>query len=125
PFAVLLVQGSAHVSDALAVGFWRAVRNSVSIAVVAALVTVLIGLVLAYARRLVPGAFVRMAVRAAGLGYALPGTVLALGLLIPLAALDNRVDALARDLLGTSTGLLLSGSLFMIVLAYAIRFLAV
>jgi iron(III) transport system permease protein len=51
--------------------------------------------------------------------------VLALGLLIPLAALDNRVDALARDLLGVSTGLLLSGSLFVIVLAYAIRFLAV
>ena len=55
--------------------------------------TVLIGLVLAYARRLVPGAFVRAAVRAAGLGYALPGTVLALGLLIPLAAFDNGVDA--------------------------------
>jgi iron(III) transport system permease protein len=125
PFAVLLAQASVHVSDALAVGFWRAVRNSVSIALVAAVVTVLIGLVLAYARRLVPGAFVRTAVRAAGLGYALPGTVLALGLLIPLAALDNRIDALARDLLGISTGLLLSGSLFVIVLAYAIRFLAV
>ena len=54
PFAVLLVQASAHVSDALAVGFWRAVRNSVGIAVVAAVVTVLIGLALAYARRLAP-----------------------------------------------------------------------
>ena len=125
PFAVLLVQATAHVSDALAVGFWRAVRNSVSISVVAAAATVLIGLLLAYARRLVPGAFVRTAVRAASLGYALPGTVLALGLLIPLAALDNHVDALARSLLGVSTGLLLSGSLFVIVLAYAIRFLAV
>ncbi|HEU4381391.1 MAG TPA: iron ABC transporter permease [Hyphomicrobiaceae bacterium] len=125
PFAVLLVQAMAHASDALAVGFWRAVRNSVSISVVAAAVTVLIGLVLAYARRLVPGPFVRTAVRAASLGYALPGTVLAIGLLIPLAALDNRADALARDLFGVSTGLLLSGSLFVIVLAYAIRFLAV
>ena len=83
PFAVLLVQASAHVSDALAAGFWRAVRNSVGVAAVAAVVTVAVGLVLAYARRLAPNAFVRTAVRAAGLGYALPGTVLALGLLHP------------------------------------------
>jgi iron(III) transport system permease protein len=125
PFAVLLVQATAHVSDALAVGFWRAVRNSVSISLVAAAVTVLIGLLLAYARRLVPSAFVRTAVRAASLGYALPGTVLAIGLLIPLAGFDNHIDAFARSVLGVSTGLLLSGSLFVIVLAYAIRFLAV
>jgi iron(III) transport system permease protein len=64
-------------------------------------------------------------VRAAGLGYAMPGTVLALGLIIPLAALDNHVDAALRSLLGISSGLLLSGSLFVIVLAYTIRFLAV
>ena len=44
-------------------------------------------------------------VRAAGLGYAMPGTVLALGLLIPLAALDNRIDAGLRSLLGISSGL--------------------
>jgi iron(III) transport system permease protein len=125
PFAVLLVQASAHVSDAFAIGFWRAVRNSVGLAAVAAVVTVMIGLGLAYARRLVPSIFVRGAVRAAGLGYALPGTVLALGLLLPLAAFDNQLDALARSHLGVSTGLLLSGSLFVIVLAYAIRFLAV
>ena len=68
---------------------------------------------------------VRTVVRAAGLGYAMPGTVLALGLLIPLAALDNHVDALLRATFGVSSGLLLSGSLFVIVLAYTIRFLAV
>jgi iron(III) transport system permease protein len=125
PFAVLLVQALAHVSDAFAAGFWRAVRNSIGVAAVAAGVTVALGLGLAYARRVAPNPFVRIAVRAASLGYALPGTVLALGLLIPLAALDNRVDALLRSSLGISSGLLLSGSLFVIVLAYAIRFLAV
>ena len=125
PLAVLLVQGLAHASDALAAGFWRATRNSVGVAAVAAVSTVLIGLALAYARRLVPNVFVRSVVRAAGLGYALPGTVLALGLLIPLAALDNSVDAALRAYVGISSGLLLSGSLFVIVLAYTIRFLAV
>jgi iron(III) transport system permease protein len=125
PFALLVVQAFAYLSDAFAAGFWRAVRNSIGVAAIAAVVTVLLGLGLAYARRIAPNAFVRVAVRAAGLGYALPGTVLALGLLIPLAALDNRVDALLRSSLGISSGLLLSGSLFVIVLAYTIRFLAV
>jgi iron(III) transport system permease protein len=124
PFAVLLVQGLAHVSDALAAGFWRATRNSVGVAAVAAIATVLIGLGLVYARRLAPTVFVRAVVRAAGLGYAMPGTILALGLLIPLAALDNQIDASLRSLLGISSGLLLSGTLFVIVLAYTIRFLA-
>src|SRR5262245_30385713 len=125
PFALLLVQGLAHVSDALAAGFWRAVGNSVGVAAVAALATVALGLCLAYTGRVAPNAFVRIAVRSAGLGYALPGTVLALGLLIPLAAFDNRLDALLRSTFGISSGLILSGSLFFIVLAYAIRFLAV
>jgi iron(III) transport system permease protein len=125
PFAVLLVQAAAHVSDALAAGFWRAVRNSVAVSLVAALVTVALGLALAYARRIAPNAVVRTGVRGASLGYALPGTVLALGLLIPLAALDNAVDARLRAAFGVSTGLLLSGTLFIVVLAYVVRFLAV
>jgi iron(III) transport system permease protein len=125
PFVVLLVQASAHMSDALASGFWRAIRNSVGIAALAAGTTVALGLGLAYARRLAPTAFVRSVVQAAGLGYAMPGTVLALGLIIPLAALDNHVDAALRSHFGISSGLLLSGSLFVIVLAYTIRFLAV
>ena len=125
PFAVLLVQGLAHLSDAFAAGFWRATGNSVGVAAVAAVTTVLVGLALAYARRLGPSLFVRAVVRSASLGYAMPGTVLALGLLIPLAALDNSIDAGLRSHLGISSGLLLSGSLFVIVLAYTIRFLAV
>jgi iron(III) transport system permease protein len=125
PLCVLLLQASAHVSDAMAAGFWRAVRNSVGVAAVAALVTVLAGLLLAYARRLAPNAFVRATVRAAGLGYAMPGTVLALGLLIPLAAFDNALDAWLRARVGISSGLLLSGSVLIVVLAYASRFLAV
>jgi iron(III) transport system permease protein len=125
PFAVLLLQGLAHLSDAFAAGFWRATRNSVGVAALAAAATVLVGLGLAYARRLAPSPFMRLVVRSAGLGYAMPGTVLALGLLIPLAALDNGIDAALRSHLGISSGLLLSGSLFVIVLAYTIRFLAV
>ena len=125
PFGILLVQATAHVSDALQAGFWSAVRNSIGVSIVAAVATVTLGLALAYARRVAPNVFVRFAVRGAGLGYALPGTVLALGLLIPLAGFDNAVDAWMRHWIGVPVGLLLSGSLFVVVLAYVIRFLAV
>jgi iron(III) transport system permease protein len=125
PFALLAVQASVHVSDAFAASFWIAARNSIGVAAAAAAVTVALGLALAYARRVAPNPIVRAAVRSAALGYALPGTVLALGLVIPLAAFDNRLDALLRASLGISSGLLLSGSLCVIVFAYTIRFLAV
>jgi iron(III) transport system permease protein len=101
------------------------VRNSVTVAGAAALVTVGAGLALVYARRLTANAFVRAVVPIASLGYALPGTVLALGLLLPLAAFDNAADALLRSAIGISSGLFLSGSLFIIVLAYTVRFLAI
>ena len=125
PVLVLLAQGLSHLDVALERDFWRAAGNSLLVAAIAAAVTVLLGLVLAYARRLAPSLLVRTVVRIVGLGYALPGTVLALGLLISLAAFDNRLDAGMRAAFGVSTGLLLSGSVFVLILAYTIRFLAV
>ena len=102
-----------------------AVRNSLTLAAAAALASLAAALVLAYARRVAPNGLTRSAVRIAALGYALPGTVLAIGLLIPLGALDNRVDAMMRATFGVSTGLMLTGSLAALMLAYVIRFLAV
>jgi len=125
PLLVLLAQASTYLSEALMLGFWRAVRNSVTVAGAAAVSTVCAGLALVYARRLTANALVRAVVPIAGLGYALPGTVLALGLLLPLAAFDNAADSVLRSALGISSGLLLSGSLFIIVLAYTVRFLAI
>ena len=125
PLSVLVAQASTYLSEALMIDFWRAVRNSVSVAGAAAITTVAVGLALVYARRLTANALVRFVVPIASLGYALPGTVLALGLLLPLAALDNAADALLRSSFGLSSGLLLSGSLFVIVLAYTVRFLAI
>src|SRR5262245_58116445 len=125
PFALLLVQATAHMSEALAPEFWRAARNSVAVAAAGAVVAVTLGLGLAYARRVAPNLLVRATVRGAGLGYALPGTVLALGLIIPLAVFDNGLDAFLRSTLGISSGLLLSGSLFVIFLTYSIRCMTV
>ena len=125
PFTILMLGAIRHLSDMSDGVLWRAAANSVLLAAVAAAAAVALAVVVGYARRVAPNAFTRSAVRLAGLGYALPGTVLALGLLIPLAALDNGIDAVFRSTLGVSTGLLLTGSLFTLVVAYCVRFLAV
>ena len=125
PVQLLAANSARHLDLALAGGFWKAAGNSILLAGTASIVAVGLGLMLSYARRVAANGFTRPAVRLAGLGYALPGTVLALGLLIPLAALDNRIDAWARLVLGRSTGLILSGTVIALVLAYVVRFLAV
>ncbi|MEM8749022.1 MAG: iron ABC transporter permease [Pseudomonadota bacterium] len=63
--------------------------------------------------------------RLMSLGYAVPGTVLAIGLLVPLAGLDNLIDGLMRDWFGISTGLLISGTVAILVYAYVLRFVAI
>jgi iron(III) transport system permease protein len=100
-------------------------RNSVGFAAVATLAAIALGIVLAYAVRLDRSGMAAAAARVASFGYAIPGTVLGVGLLMPLAAFDNAIDGVARQAFGVGTGLLLSGSGAALVLAYVIRFLAV
>ena len=125
PSSLLVIHAFGHFEGAFEAGFWPAVRNSLLLAVSAAALAMALALVLTYARRVAPNGLTRPAVRIAGLGYALPGTVLAIGLLIPFGTVDNRIDALMRANFGISTGLLLTGSLVSLTLAYTIRFLAV
>ncbi len=99
--------------------------HTVLLATAATATTMLLGLTLAYTTRLSRGPLAPTLVRIGSLGYAVPGTVLAVGLLVPLAAFDNTVDALMRDWFGISTGLLLSGTAFALVYAYSVRFLAI
>lgn len=88
------------------------------------ILTVGVALLLLYAVRLSKGRAMAIVVRLAAIGYAMPGTILALGLLISLARFDNYIDALAREYAGFSTGLIFTGSALAVVLACTIRFLA-
>jgi iron(III) transport system permease protein len=99
--------------------------NTVSISALATLIVIVLGVIVAYASRAEDGRLGRGLLRTASLGYALPGTVVALGLLAPLAGLDNFIDGAMRDSLGISTGLLLSGTVAALAYAYAVRFLAI
>jgi iron(III) transport system permease protein len=100
------------------------VSNSFTAAGLAAGVAVTAALALAYAARLQPRASVRYCVRLAGLGYAVPGAVLAVAILVPLARFDNALDAFLQARLGVKSGLLLTGSIAALVYAYVVRFLA-
>jgi iron(III) transport system permease protein len=99
--------------------------NSLRLAAMAALLALALALFLAYGRRLFTTLPVAAAVRVAGMGYAVPGTVIAVGVIIPFAAFDNTLDAWMRARFGLSTGLLLSGTLAALLFAYLVRFLAV
>lgn len=124
PAGVLLTFALRTPPVTLGGSFLDYAANSLTLSVGAAAVAVAVGLFLAYGVRLGGGRVLRSAVRFAGIGYAVPGAVLAVGVLIPMAALDNAVDGLMRRTLGVSTGLLLSGTLFALVFAYVARFLA-
>ncbi len=99
--------------------------NTFTLAGIAAALAVAISLILAYAVRLSGSPLSMLANRVAGFGYAIPGSVIAVGVLIPLANLDNAVDHWMRETFGVSTGLILTGSIAGLVFAYLVRFLAV
>jgi iron(III) transport system permease protein len=101
------------------------VVNTFTLAGVAAVVAVLVALLLAYAGRTLKSPLIQAANRFAVLGYALPGAVLAVGILLPLGKLDNAVAAWMEEQFGIATGLLLTGSMAALVYAYVVRFLAV
>ena len=101
------------------------VVNTVSIATAGTLAALAFGLVIAFAARLAPGGVSRLFTRAALVGYAIPGTVLAIGVLYPVTLADRWMDGLWRSYFGTGLGLLLLGSGSALVLAYTLRFLAI
>ena len=125
PGLVLLNFAMRRLVDAGTVAYFKAVTHSLVLAGSAAVIAVGIGLILAYANRLTESPLTRKIIRLASIGYAVPGTVLGIGVLIPLAGFDNALDSFVRAQFGVSTGLLLSGTIAAITFAYVVRFLAI
>jgi iron(III) transport system permease protein len=101
------------------------VVNSGILAGLAAAAGVLLATAMAYAARLSSGRLIAAANRAASLGYAIPGAVIAVGVLVPLGRLDNWIADALEAALGLKPGLLLTGTIVALVYAYLVRFLAV
>jgi len=99
--------------------------NSFRVAGVAAALAVILAIVVAYAVRLAPGTLTRGTSRLLALGYAVPGTVLAVGVLIPLGAADGWLAGVAQQQFGVRTGLLFTGTIVALIYAYLVRHFAV
>ena len=105
--------------------FLALIWNSFYLAALAALIAVACALVLGYARRNRNTRLVRASLGVSGLGYAIPGAIVAIGVIVPLAWLDHRLIDLAKFVTGEQIGLVLSGSVVALLFAYTVRFLAI
>jgi iron(III) transport system permease protein len=103
----------------------RHTLNTILLAAAATVAALVLGFGAVIAARLIRKPWVDGALVLAGLGYAVPGTVLALALLSPLVAIDDGLNAFARALTGAGVGLVVSGSSAALVIAYVIRFLTI
>ncbi len=100
------------------------ITNSIVLASIAAIATVFLAVVLASYKRFQPGRLAKTSANIARVGYAVPGGVIAIGLLVPFALLDNKIDAFAEAYFNLDTGLLFTGTITVLVLAYMVRFMA-
>ncbi|TKT74276.1 iron ABC transporter permease [Aquamicrobium sp. LC103] len=124
PFYIFGSYASRRIDQLFDPALLRAFTHSVTTASTAAMLAVFVALLLINAARVARSRTVSLLTRFAMIGYALPGTIMGLGLLFALARFDNALDALMREHFDYSTGLLLTGSATAVVLACSIRFLA-
>ena len=101
------------------------VTNSLTVSGVAAVVTVTGAILIGFRARTRPSPSSRWMLMSASMGYAVPGGVIAIGLMVPMAAFDNALDAFMEARFGIDTGLLITGSIWLLVTAYMVRFMAV
>ena len=125
PFLILIDLGLRENAFALDATFLSVAANTMTLGILAAGLVVSIAALLTFGLRLYPHLVTRSAHRLAGMGYAIPGSVIAVGILVPLGYFDNALDQWMRETFGVSTGLLLTGSIAALLFAYAVRFAAV
>lgn len=125
PFAVLVSLSVASGDPLWGSQFLRYMGNSVQVATIASLLCLLGALWLGYAQRLASGGLLSFGLRLATLGYALPGMVLAVGLLMPLTWLDRTLATYFSEAWDWPVGLILTGSTFALLCVYVARFLTV
>ena len=124
PVFILFQMGLESEQNLLSRRYIGFIQNSLTLASVAAVVTVCAAICVGFFQRLKPGRQSMSAVYISRLGYAVPGGVIAVGLMVPFANFDNLLDGWMRATFGVSTGLLVTGSIWLLVAAYMVRFLS-
>ncbi len=125
PFLLLLWMAVTAGHDLFSPRYIELTANSTILAGVTAVLAVALALLLSYAARIEKSRMTMSANLVAGMGYAIPGSIIAVGTLIPVATLDNALSARLEEFFGIETGLLLTGGIAALVFAYLVRFLAV
>jgi iron(III) transport system permease protein len=126
PFAFLIHESiKRSLIGGIDAGLLQALGNSIMLALTATAIVLLLGLTANVANRWRNSASTAASVGVSQAGYAVPGLILALGLLTPMVAFDNIINAAARSVGVSAPGLLIAGSSAAVVIAYAIRFMAV
>lgn len=125
PTAILFEMMISNFDAAVDARFISYSINTILVALIAGLVAIIVALIMAYGVRLNPGFLTKASTRIGSMGYAIPGSVIAVGILIPFGWTDNTIDMWMRNQFGFSTGLILSGTIFALIFAYVVRFLAV
>ncbi len=120
--SVWSVQNAAAIVDA---SFFALIFNTIRIAAIVALLVVAVATLFAYGKRVSTNFVIPYVVNVGAMGYAVPGIIIAVGVLLPCAWLDNFIDAWLRQNFGISSGLILTGTLATLVFAHVIRFMAV
>lgn len=123
PVAQLVAWSAETVADgSLDADLGRAARNTLLLGVVAAAVAVVTATAVAYGQRVWPSRRGRLAARLATVGYAVPGTVVAVAVYVPLVWVDRRLVDLADSLFDLRIDLLFTGTILGLVVAYLVRF---
>ena len=115
------LQTAPEVVDA---SFYKLVANTVQLGAIVAAVIAVTATLLAYGKRIGAHPIIPHAVNLTAMGYAVPGIIIAVGVLLPFAWFDNAIDAWLRQHWDISSGLLLTGTLTMLVFAHVVRFMA-
>jgi len=125
PFCVLVNLGYGSLDIWINSDFVSAIKNTIIVSGLAAVITVLFGLLMVYGIRLSGRSLPQAILPLTTIGYAAPGAVLGIGILIPLGITDNWIADRVLDLTGYDPGLIFTGTAFAIILAYCVRFFSI
>lgn len=125
PASYLVYLTVANAQYTLDESFWDLAQHSLTLAIISAILASAIALFLGYGQRQGKSWLLNLGIRISAMGYAIPGTVIAVGVLIPVTRLDKAIDNWMRTTFDISPGLLLSGTITALIFAYLVRFLAV
>lgn len=125
PLIYLIYLTIIHWEETWGENFWFIAQNSLFLAIATGFVAVVFSLLMAYGKRLFPNPFLNTSALIASMGYAIPGSVIAVGILIPLGTVDNALADWLEKNFNVSVGLIFSGTVIALIYGYLVRFFPV